>query len=85
VLVQLRLIPLYRSVPFGPSWWAFSFSYAAVFVDAIHWLAAERTQQGRAWAYVVAAVVSAAVLILALRTVVALKRGTFLPAPPPTT
>jgi tellurite resistance protein len=81
-LVQLRLIPLYRGVPFGPSWWAFSFSYAAVFVDAIHWLSAEHTDQARAWAYVLAAIVSAAVLALAIRTITALARGTFLPAAP---
>ena len=83
-LVQLRLIPLYHSVPFGPSWWAFSFSYAAVFVDAIHWLSSEHTRDGRAWAYVLAAIVSAAVLVIAIRTIAALTRGTFLPAAPTT-
>jgi tellurite resistance protein len=81
-LVQLRLIPLYRSVPFGPSWWAFSFSYAAVFVDAIHWLSAEHSEHGRVWAYVLTAIVSAAIFMLAVRTILALKRGTFLPAAP---
>ena len=40
-MVQLRLVPLFRTAPFGPAWWAFSFCYAAVFLDAIHWLSAE--------------------------------------------
>ena len=82
VLVQLRLIPLYRNVPFGPSWWSFSFSYAAVFVDAIAWLSAEHARQGRAWAYVLAVIVSGAVLALVGRTVVALKNDAFLPRSP---
>jgi tellurite resistance protein len=81
-LVQLRLVPLYRSVPFGPSWWAFSFSYAAVFVDAIHWLSVEHTTHGQAWAYVLATIVSAAVLVLVLRTLLTLKESRFLPAAP---
>ena len=84
VMVQLRLIPLYRTVPFGPGWWAFSFSYAAVFVNAIHWLAAEQTPHGRLWTALLLTVVSAAVLALAGRTAIALRRGTFLPRPPAT-
>jgi len=30
VLVQVRLAPLYWKTPFAPSFWAFTFSYAAV-------------------------------------------------------
>ena len=79
VLVQLRLVPLYRTVPFGPAWWAFSFSYAAVFVDAIRWLGATHVSHGHTWSYLLLAVVSGAVLALVLRTAVALARGGFLP------
>lgn len=42
VMVQLRLVPLYRTVPFGPSWWTLSFPYAAVVAYAIRWMAAEQ-------------------------------------------
>ena len=82
VMVQLRLIPIYRTAPFGPGWWAFSFSYAAVFVNAIHWLAAEQTPHGEVWTYLLLAIVTGAVLALAGRTAAALRRGTFLPQPP---
>ncbi len=79
VLVQLRLVPIYRTVPFGPAWWAFSFSYAAVFVDGIRWLGATHTSHGREWSYLLLAIVSAAVLALLLRTAASLARGRFLP------
>jgi tellurite resistance protein len=79
VLVQLRLLPLYRTVPFGLSWWAFAFSYAAVFVQAIRWLAAEHVEHGQAWAYALLAVPTTASLILILRSAVAIRAGTFLP------
>ncbi len=79
VLMQLRLLPLYRTVPFGLSWWAFAFSYAAIFVDAIRWLAAEHVEHGQAWSYVLLAVPSAASLVLVVRSIRAIRTGTFLP------
>jgi tellurite resistance protein len=82
VLVQLRLAPAYRAVPFGPGWWAFAFSYAAVFVDAIRWLGAEHTRHGTAWTYLLLAIVSLAALVLLARTALALAGGRFLPAAP---
>jgi anti-anti-sigma factor len=39
LLVQVRLIPLYRRAPFGPGYWAFSFPFAAV-TYGLHWQAA---------------------------------------------
>jgi tellurite resistance protein len=82
VLVQLRLVTAYRGVPFGPGWWAFAFSYAAVFVDAIRWVGAEHAPHGTAWTYLLLAVVSFAALALLARTGLALVRRRFLPAPP---
>jgi tellurite resistance protein len=41
VLAQLRLLPVYRRVPFFPAYWAFTFSWAAVTGLAIRWLALE--------------------------------------------
>jgi tellurite resistance protein len=79
VLVQLRLLPLYRTVPFGPGLWAFSFSYAAVFTAAIHWLSVGRTADARTWAAVLLAVLTAAFAVLVVRTAIAVARGTFLP------
>jgi len=82
VLVQFRLVHAYLTVPFGPGWWAFAFSYAAVFVDAIHWLAAEHVTHGLIWTYLLLAVVTAGMAALALRTALALSNHQFLPARP---
>jgi tellurite resistance protein len=83
VLVQLRLVPLYRRVPFGPGWWSFSFSYAAAFAVAIRWLAAERAPQQDPVTWLLLAVVTAGMAVLVGRTVRALVRGAFLPRPHP--
>jgi tellurite resistance protein len=82
VMVQLRLIPLYRTVPFGPAFWAFSFSYAAVFTDAIRWLTVEHPAHARTWTTVLLIVATLALASLAVRTIVALSRRSFLPRPP---
>jgi tellurite resistance protein len=81
-MVQIRLVPVFRAASFGPGWWSFSFSYAAVFVDALHWMAAEDVVHGTAWAGLLLAVVTVGIGALAIRTVVALRRGRFLPVPP---
>jgi tellurite resistance protein len=81
LLVQLRLVPAYIRVPFGPAWWAFSFSYAAAFVLAIRWLAAERAPDQQSWTYVVLTGVTLFIGALAVRTIAALLRGDFLPGP----
>jgi hypothetical protein len=38
VIAQLRLLPTYLRLPFMPSTWAFTFSWAAVAAAAIIWL-----------------------------------------------
>lgn len=80
-IVQLRLTPVFRTAPFGPGWWAFCFSYTAVFLDAVHWLAIEDVAHGLVWTWLLLAVVTLAVGALAVRTTVALAAGRFLPAP----
>ncbi len=79
VTVQLGMIPVYRTVPFGPGWWAFSFSYAAVVVVAIRWLAAEDVRGARALTFVLLAVLTLGFATLAVRTVTHLWHGTYLP------
>ena len=81
LLVQLRFVPAYLRVPFGPPWWAFSFSYAAAFVLAIRWLAAERAPDQQSWTYAVLTGVTLFIGALAVRTIAALLRGDFLPRP----
>jgi len=82
-LVQVRLIPLYRKAPFGPGYWAFSFSYAAAVTDGIHWLTAEHVPGAVALAYTLVSLLTAGLALLAARTVAGLARGTFLPRAAP--
>ena len=79
VLVQVRAVPTFRTVRFGAGYWAFSFSYAVVTVDAIRWLSAERTPYGEVWTYLLLAVLSVAMIGLVGRTLVSLLTGTLLP------
>ena len=76
-LAQLRLIPLYRTAPFGPAYWAFSFPAAAAVTCGLHWLGAEHVPGATGLGYAVVGVLSAGFLLLAARTVVALTHGTF--------
>ena len=79
VLVQFRLIPLYRQAPFGPGFWAFAFPSAATVTYGIHWLAAEHVHGGTALAYTLAGVLTAGFALLTALTVTRLIQGTFLP------
>ncbi|WP_249998342.1 hypothetical protein [Actinoplanes sp. M2I2] len=79
VLVQIRLIPVYRRVPFGPGWWAFSFSYAAAFTLAVNWLGAGRVPGAGGWTAVLLAVLTLGIAALTVPTVRRLARGTYLP------
>ena len=88
VLAQIPLIPVYRRVPFGPGWWAFSFSYAAAFTLAVNWLAAGRVPGQQLWTTALLAALTLAIATLVVATVRHLARGTYLPVagrtPPPT-
>jgi tellurite resistance protein len=77
VLAQLRLISLYRTAPFGPAYWAFSFPAAAAVTLCLHWLGAERVPGATGLGYALVGLLSAGFLLLAARTVVALIDGTF--------
>ncbi|AGZ44060.1 potassium-tellurite ethidium and proflavin transporter [Actinoplanes friuliensis] len=80
VLVQLRMIPVYRQVPFGPGWWAYSFSYAAVVTLAVGWLGAEPVPGRTAWIAVLLGVLTVAVVALSIPTVRRLAQGSYLPS-----
>ena len=77
VLAQLRLIPLYRTAPFGPAYWAFSFPVAAAVTCGVHWLGAERVPGATGLGYAVVGLLSVGFLLLAARTAVALISGTY--------
>lgn len=84
ILVQIGLASTYRRAPFGIGYWAFSFSYAAVFTCGIHWLDVEHVHGQKGLTYLLLGIATLALAALAARTLVALRRGTFLarlPAP----
>jgi tellurite resistance protein len=80
VLVQVRLAPLYWKTPFSPSFWAFTFSYAAVASYAMRWIAFEHPSGGLVLGSVLLAAISLLIGGIASRLLIALRQGTFLPA-----
>lgn len=81
VLAQVRLLPAFWRLPFMPSTWAFTFSWAAVATAIAYWLQADQPVGYLAWEYVVLALITVLIGGIAARTVVGVARGTFLPAP----
>ena len=79
VLAQLPLLPAYRRLKFAPSYWAFTFSWAAVATAGLHWLADEHPPFWRMYSYVVLVAISLLVSLVAARTILALARHQFLP------
>jgi tellurite resistance protein len=82
VVAQLRLLPAYLRLPFQPSTWAFTFSWAAVATAGLHWLQALHPAGASAWQYVLLAMITAFIGAIAVRTIVAIARGQLLPKPP---
>jgi tellurite resistance protein len=80
-LSQLRLLPAYLRLPFMPSTWAFTFSWAAVATVAIHWLDDTAPGGYRVYEYLVLAAISALIGGIAIRTLVAIGRRQLLSKP----
>ena len=83
VLAQLRLLPAYLRLPFMPSTWSFTFSWAAVATAGIHWLENLRPTGYRVGEYIVLASVTLLIGAIGLRTVIALRRRQLLGSPLP--
>jgi tellurite resistance protein len=81
VVAQLRLLPAYRRLSFTASFWAFTFSWAAVTFAGMFWLGVTHPTGWRAESYVALALISAFIGTIAVRTLIALRRGQLLPAP----
>lgn len=82
IVAQLRLLPTFLKLPFMPSTWAFTFSWAAVAAADLHWLADTHPAGYRAWQYVILAGITLFIGAIAARTAVAFAQGTLFPAPP---
>jgi tellurite resistance protein len=79
VVAQLRLLPLYRTLSFSPSFWAFTFPPANMALFALRWLELEHPAGGTSLAWLLVAGITVLIGVIAARTVVALTRHTFLP------
>jgi tellurite resistance protein len=83
VVAQLRLLPAYRRLRFLPSFWAFTFAWAAVAFAGLFWLGATRPAGWRPESYLALALITSLTGAIALRTVIALRRRDFLPTAAP--
>jgi tellurite resistance protein len=79
VIVQLRLIPVYRRLSFGPAFWSFAFPYAAAATFALHWINYGRPVGYKIWAWVVLLAITAFMAALVAETTATLARHRFLP------
>ncbi len=79
VLAQLPLLPTYRRLKFAPSFWAFTFSWAAVATAGLHWLADTHPAYWRTYTYAVLVAISLLVFLIATRTIAAVARRQLLP------
>ena len=82
-LAQVRLLPAYVRLPFMPSTWAFTFSWAAVATAATYWLNDIRPGGYRVGEYLVLAAISALIGGIAIRTLIAVGRRQLMPRPVP--
>jgi tellurite resistance protein len=79
VLAQLRLLPLYRRLPFMPSTWSFAFAWSAVVSMGLHWLNDTRPDGYVVEEYIVIAANSVLVAAIGARTLIALYHRRLLP------
>jgi tellurite resistance protein len=82
-LAQVRLLPAYMRLPFMPSTWAFTFSWAAVATAATYWLNDLRPGGYRVGEYLVLAAISALIGGIAIRALIAVGRRQLMPRPVP--
>ena len=80
VLVQVRLVPVYAWLSFGPGFWAFTFAYASTATYALDWLDLKRPPGHTVYADIVLALITGFVGVIAVRSLILLGRGAVLPA-----
>jgi tellurite resistance protein len=82
IIAQFRLLPTFVRLPFMPSTWAFTFSWAAVASAGLHWLNDAHPAGHTAYEDLLLAAISLFIGGIAVRTVVAIGRRQLLPAAP---
>jgi tellurite resistance protein len=83
VVAQIRLLPLYRTLSFTPSFWSFTFPPANMALFALRWLQLEHPAGGSAYAWVLVAAITVLVGAIGVRTIVASAHGQLLPSRAP--
>jgi hypothetical protein len=73
----------WRRLRFAPGFWAFTFSWCAVVILALHWIELEHPAGQRPLAWLAGGDVTALVGGIALRTLLAAGRGELVPRPAP--
>jgi tellurite resistance protein len=79
VLAQVRLAQRYVGLPFMPSFWAFTFSYASISVYGVSWLVLADPPGAPALAWVLVIAATVVVLLVAWRTVRSIAAGQYFP------
>jgi tellurite resistance protein len=82
ILVQVRLLPTFARLTFGPGFWAFTFSWAATATDALEWIALRKPPGATAYAAAILVVITVFISYIAARTTVLIARGQLLPPRP---
>jgi tellurite resistance protein len=83
VIAQFRFLPAFLRLRFSPAFWAFSFAYAVVASVTLIWINVGRPTGHRALSWLVIGAITLLVGGIALRTLVAVARGRYLPRPTP--
>ncbi len=78
-VAQVRLLPAFLRLGFSVGFWAFAFSWTAVATVGLHWIRETRPAGDDIGAGLVLAAATLLVGAIAVRTVVALYRGTLFP------
>jgi tellurite resistance protein len=78
VLVQVRLISVYRKLRFSPGFWAFTFSYAIAITCALEWITRANPPGATGHAIAAIAAITLFIAAVAVRTLTAIARGQFL-------
>jgi tellurite resistance protein len=81
LIAQLRLLPMYLRLPFMPSTWAFTFSWAAVATTGFVWLQSTHPSGYRVEQYLVLASITVLIAGIGARTLQAMSRRQLLPRP----
>jgi tellurite resistance protein len=81
VMLQVRLTFVYAKLSFTPGFWSFTFPTAAVGLVGLTWLQMTRPTGTKAWAVITIAFVTLVIGSVAVRSVLALARHQFFPAP----